>query len=150
MPRTAIEPTARNSDCQFCNVVCQKSALPTYWIQLSGSCLCSISSALYELQPVTDWANHEPAKIRPITISSELENSHVRAPPTRAHFGESGKACLPISWSFSDSVPALSSSLDSGEPFWSSHTVVRMKRKNCRYSDCQFSITAWPKLEDTT
>jgi hypothetical protein len=41
----------------------------------------------------------------------------------------------------------LSSSFDSGDPFCSSQTVARAKRANCRYSDCQFSITAWPKLE---
>jgi hypothetical protein len=44
----------------------------------------------------------------------------------------------------------LSSDFDSGEPFCSSHTVSRMKRKNCRYSDCQFSATSTPKLAEVT
>ena len=30
-----MEPTARNSDCQFCSVVSQKSAVPRYCSQLS-------------------------------------------------------------------------------------------------------------------
>jgi len=30
----------------------------------------------------------------------------------------------------------------------SSQTVASAKSANCRYSDCQFSITAWPKLEE--
>jgi hypothetical protein len=40
--------------------------------------------------------------------------------------------------------------LDSGEPFWTNHTVATMKSVNCRYSDCQFSITACPKSAETT
>jgi hypothetical protein len=30
------------------------------------------------------------------------------------------------------------------------HTVASMKRVNWRYSDCQFSITALPKLDEVT
>ena len=37
MDSTAMEPTARNSDCQFCSVRDQKSALVTYAGQLIGS-----------------------------------------------------------------------------------------------------------------
>src|ERR1700742_2292208 len=91
MARTAVEPTARNSDCQFCSVVCQKSALPRYCSQFSVCSWCSIWSALYALQPVTDCANQETTQIAPTTISSE-----------------------------------------------------------CRYSDCQFSITACPNSDETT
>jgi hypothetical protein len=40
--------------------------------------------------------------------------------------------------------------LDSGEPFCTSHTVRKMYRKNCRYSDCQFSATSTPKLAEVT
>ena len=29
--------------------------------------------ALYFVQPITDWANHEPKKMIDITISSEFE-----------------------------------------------------------------------------
>jgi hypothetical protein len=38
--------------------------------------------------------------------------------------------------------------LDSGEPRCRGQTVAIAKSANCRYSDCQFSITAWPKLEE--
>jgi len=31
-----------------------------------------------------------------------------------------------------------------------SHTVRTMKRKNCRYSDCQFSATSTANWEDVT
>jgi hypothetical protein len=54
-------------------VFSQKLALPTYSSQESGASSCSIRSALFVLQPVTDWANHDPSQIRPITISSEFE-----------------------------------------------------------------------------
>src|SRR5918999_3297213 len=149
MLSTAIEPTARNSDCQFWNVVCQKWALPTYSSQLSGSSSCSSCSALYELQPVTECANQEARKIVPITSSSEFDSSHSRTPRARAHFGACEVAWPPTFCSSSDSVPALWSSFDSGDPFCTSHTVAKMNRKNCRYSDCQFSITAWPNDDET-
>ena len=42
-----------------------------------------------------------------------------------------------------------SSSFDSGEPRWSSHTVNRIMSVNWRYSDCQFSITSTPKSDET-
>ena len=66
----------------------------------------------------------------------------------RAHRGESSCAWAPTSCSSSDSPPSLPTSLDSGEPFCTNHTVKRMKSVNCRYSDCQFSVTAWAKLDD--
>jgi hypothetical protein len=47
-------------------------------------------------------------------------------------------------------VPTASSFFDSVDPFWTSHTPVRMKIVNCRYSDCQFSITAWPNDDEVT
>jgi hypothetical protein len=34
------------------------------------------------------------------------------------------------------------------DPRWTSHTVPNAYRKNCRYSDCQFSATSTAKLED--
>ena len=71
-------------------------------------------------------------------------------PRARAHFGESWSACSPIFWSASDWVPTSSTFLDSGEPFCTNQTVATMKSVNWRYSDCQFSITAWPKSADTT
>src|SRR5919109_2052965 len=144
MVSTAIEPTARNSDCQFCSVVSQKSALPRYCSQLRGSASCSIWSALYVLQPVTEWANHEPIQIVPMTIRSEFEYRNSLMPRVFAHFGEEACACSPIFWSRSDSRPTLSGSFDSGDPFCTNQTVATMKSVNCRYSDCQFSITAWP------
>jgi hypothetical protein len=38
--------------------------------------------------------------------------------------------------------------LDSGEPFCSNQTVAKANSANWRYSDCQFSITALPKLDE--
>ena len=61
-----------------------------------------------------------------MTISSEFEYSRVRRPPVRAQRGESAVACSPTFWSRSDSRPARSSGLDSGEPFWRSQTVPTM------------------------
>jgi hypothetical protein len=46
--------------------------------------------------------------------------------------------------------PSSPSSFDSVEPFWTSQMVARMNRENCRYSDCQFSITEFQKAELTT
>ena len=46
-----------------------------------------------------------------------------------------------------DSVPDLSSSFDSEEPFCKSQTVANANRANCKYSDCQFSVTACPKSD---
>ena len=71
-------------------------------------------------------------------------------PATLAQPGEFCWACGPTFCRWSDSPPALSSSFDSGEPRWSSQTVSRMKSVNWRYSDCQFSITALPKSDETT
>ena len=44
--RTAIDPMARNSDCQFCSVRFQKSGVATYCAQLSAACWWSNCSAL--------------------------------------------------------------------------------------------------------
>ena len=57
------------------------------------------------------------------------------------------RAWRPTFCSASDSVPGLSSSFDSGEPFCRSQTVANANSANWRYSDCQFSITALPKCE---
>ena len=78
MASTAIEPTARNSDCQFCSVACQKSALPMYWSQFSGWSSCSICCALKELQPVTDCANHEPIPERAALPAVHAHGDHAR------------------------------------------------------------------------
>jgi hypothetical protein len=40
----------------------------------------------------------------------------------------------------------LSSSFDSGDPLWTSQIVAAANSANWRYSDCQFSVTAWAKL----
>src|SRR3954454_13673354 len=148
MDRTAIEPTARNSDCQFCSVACQKSDVPREPSQVTSGWWCVIWSELNSLQPVTDCPNHDSSQIVAITITSEFEYSAVRSPLVRAHRGESDRACSPTSWSSSDSGPASSSCFDSGEPFCTNQTVSRMYSVNCRYSDCQFSSTALPKADD--
>lgn len=46
--------------------------------------------------------------------------------------------------------PIASTFLDSGDPFCTSHTVSMTNRKNCRYSDCQFSATFTANAEDAT
>ena len=139
MASTAIEPTARNSDCQFCSVASQKSEEPRYCSQESGSCSCSSCSALYSLQPVTDWASHDQSQIVAMTRTSELEYTQSRQPPALAQRGESGLACLPSICCSSLSPPSSPGCLDSVEPFWMNQTVSRMKSVNWRYSDCQFS-----------
>jgi len=58
-------------------------------------------------------------------------------------------AYAPTFCRWSDSRPPWSSSFDSGEPRWSSHTVNRIMSVNWRYSDCQFSITSTPKSEES-
>ena len=47
-------------------------------------------------------------------------------------------------------MPTSSGFFDSVEPRCTSQTVTRIMRKNCRYSDCQFSATSTAKLEDVT
>jgi hypothetical protein len=44
----------------------------------------------------------------------------------------------------------LADRLDSVEPRCTSHTVPRMKSVNCRYSDCQFSMTSTAYADDVT
>src|SRR3712207_3835246 len=127
-----MDPTARNSDCQFWSVVCQKSAEPRYPTQESESCSCSSRSELLSLQPATDCANQDQSQIVAITMTSELEYSARRQPRARAHFGESGRACSPTNCSSLDSPPSSPTALDSGEPFWTSQTVKRMKSVNWR------------------
>src|SRR3954469_20549204 len=126
MESTAIEPTARNSDCPFCSVASQKLAAPTQPSQFTVGWWCVIWSELNSLQPVTDWPNQDNSQIVTIAISSEFEYSRVVRPPAAAQRGESGRACSPTSWSSSDSPPSLPSSLDSGEPRWRNQTVSRM------------------------
>jgi hypothetical protein len=46
--------------------------------------------------------------------------------------------------------PSSPGCFDSGEPFWMNQTVSRMNSVNWRYSDCQFSVTAWAKLDVVT
>ena len=48
------------------------------------------------------------------------------------------------------SMPSLPSSFDSGEPRCTSQIVAAMYRKNCRYSDCQFSATSTANADDVT
>jgi hypothetical protein len=40
--------------------------------------------------------------------------------------------------------------LDSVEPRWTSQIVATMKRVNCRYSDCQFSMTSTMNADEVT
>jgi len=94
--------------------------------------------------------SHEASQIAPITRSSEFEYTRVRQPPMRAQAGASASAWRPNFWSASDSVPASSGFLDSGEPRWMSQTVAKMNSENCRYSDCQFSSTSTPKSDERT
>ncbi len=47
----------------------------------------------------------------------ELLNNAVRHPPAAAHRGEPAVAYRRTFWSLSDSLSAVPSSLDSGEPF---------------------------------
>src|SRR5919112_4568186 len=86
----------------------------------------------------------------PIIRPSELEYTVSFQPRVRAHAGESSSAYPPTFCLRSDSRPASSSGLDSGDPCWTSPTVRKMYRKNCRYSDCQFSATSTPKLAEVT
>jgi hypothetical protein len=85
-----------------------------------------------------------------MTRPSERENSAVRQPPVRAHVGDSSSACGPTCCSSSDSVPSLPGSLESEEPRCTSQTVAKTYRENCRYSDCQFSMTSTPKDDEVT
>jgi hypothetical protein len=71
-------------------------------------------------------------------------------PSTFAQRGEFCCAYGPTFCASSDSSPALSSSFDSGEPRWRSQTVSKTNSVNWRYSDCQFSITAFPNSDETT
>lgn len=75
--------------------------------------------------PAIDGASHDSTKTRPITRPSEREYRVRRSPRALAQAGESSWACSPTIWSSSDSVPALPISLDSGEPRWTSQTVVK-------------------------
>lgn len=66
-----------------------------------------------------------------------------------AQSGDSLSACSPTFCSSSDSRPCSPGFFDSGEPRSTNQIVASMKSMNCRYSDCQFSITALPKSEET-
>src|SRR4051794_1957405 len=71
--RTAMEPTARNSLCQFCRVRDQKSALWRYCGQLMGFWSCWSLVSLKAAQPAIDWVSHETRKIVPMTSAREEE-----------------------------------------------------------------------------
>ena len=45
-------------------------------------------------------------------------------------------------------ISAVRGFFDSGEPCCTSQTVAKMNRKNCRYSDCQFSATSMMKWDE--
>ena len=51
---TANEPTARNSDCQFCSVASQKVAEPTKESQETPASPWAACSLLKSVHPVTD------------------------------------------------------------------------------------------------
>src|SRR3954451_23882985 len=101
------------------------------------------------MRPVTADAAHDASQMSVMTVTSEREKSPVRHPP-RAHRGESASACSPTCCSSSDSTPSSPGSLDSVDPRWTSQTVARMYSVNCRYSDCQFSMTSTQKAEEVT
>src|SRR4051794_24037185 len=99
-------------------------------------------SALNAAQPATDIAPQVARKIPPITRPSDREKTAARQPPAQTQDGEPGGACSPTRCCSSVSGPMACASLDSVDPRWTSHTVAKTYRKNCRYSDCQFSITS--------
>src|SRR5919112_3874739 len=106
MLSTAIEPTARNSDCQFCRVRDQKSASRMYSLHRIGSWRRCSRISLYDAHPPTDWTTQEARKIEAITSDSDQENTVVRTPPILAQVGESASACRPSFWSSGLSRPA--------------------------------------------
>ena len=73
-----------------------------------------------------------------------------RAPLRLAGLGAVRDANRPTFCCSSLSTPSSPSRDDSAEPFCTNQTVAAMKRENWRNSDCQFSITAPPKLGEVT
>src|SRR5215218_8166953 len=126
MLNTAIEPTARNSDCQFCRVRDQKSASRRYWLHRNGSCIRCSRVSLYVAQPPTDCTNQETRKIAAISNDRDHENTVIRTPPTLAQAGDSWSAYRPSFCCSGLSSPASPTFLDSGDPRWTSHTVATM------------------------
>lgn len=80
MLNTAIDPTARNSDCQFCSVLAQKSGPRTYWPHDCGSWRRSRRYSSDDAHPATDCTVHDARKMPPITRDNDHENSPVRNP----------------------------------------------------------------------
>ena len=70
--KTAIVPTARNSDCQFWNVSSQKSDEVAYVAHETVGWSWSRCSSFYSVHPVTDCVAQVAKKIAVITISSEF------------------------------------------------------------------------------
>src|SRR4051794_16631604 len=102
------------------------------------------------MRPVTDCANHHASQMPAMTTPNELAYTKVRHPPALAQRGASGGAYSPTFCCSSVSPPMRLAGLDSLEPRWISQTVAEMYNVNCRYSDCQFSITsAQNSAEDT-
>src|SRR3954468_11824452 len=97
-----------------------------------------------------DWASQHSRKMVPMSRPSDREKTAVRHPPAFAHAGEPSVTCLPVCWSRSDSRPSWWIGFDSGEPRWNSQTVPNTERKNCKYSDCQFSATSTANDDDVT
>src|SRR3954447_22178764 len=130
MLSTAIDPTARNSDCQFCRVRDQKSGSVRYFVHDSGSWTCCSRVSLLAAHPPMDCTNQHTRNISPTTRVSDHEYTFVRTPPARAHAGDSSSAYRPTFWSWSLSRPDSSTALDSGEPRCTNQTVAAMYSRN--------------------
>nr|WP_176450012.1 hypothetical protein [Geodermatophilus saharensis] len=78
----------------------------------------------YAVHPAIDVAAQVSRNSAPTSRPSERENAPARQPPARTHDGESARACAPVRWSSSLSVPTWWGSFDSAEPRWTSHTVA--------------------------
>jgi hypothetical protein len=135
--------TASSADCGYRSPQTRCSG-PSRWAPGAAS------TAPRCRRPCPRWTGpaRTEAKSPAMTRPSERENTAWRTPPTPAQRGESWPATSPIRWSSSEPGPALCISFDSGEPRCSSQTVAKMYRKNCRYSDYQFSVTSTAKSED--
>src|SRR3954454_5340512 len=116
MLSTAIDPTARNSDCQFCRVRDQKSGSVRYLVHASACWRCFSRVSLLAAHPPMDCTTQHARKISPITTVSDHEYTFVRTPPTRAHAGECSSAYRPTFCSWSLSRTDSSTVLDSGDP----------------------------------
>ena len=144
----AIEPTARNSDCQFCKVFSQKSVRVRYSPHETGFCWWSSRPALYSVTPVIDCANQVATQIAPITSSSEFLVQSAPDPGDLRPARRVRLSMLTYALILVGPRPSVPSCFDSGEPRCRSQTVSSLKSVT-EGIRCQFSITAVPNSEDT-